>query len=224
MFKILGADGKEYGPVSAAQIVQWIREGRANHETMVQRQGEFDWKPLAQLPEFADALGIKPAAAPPVAGVPAAAAVSPAPAARPAAPEPAFDARVIAVQKVNGPAIGLMVTGGLYAAWNLFGLIVRLVRSGPPEPPPGFPPEFVKGFELMAGPVGAVWTVIGIIVGVLILFGGIKMQRLQNRGLAIAAAIIAIVPCFSLCCVVGIPIGIWALVVLAKPEVRTQFE
>ncbi len=56
MFKILGADQKEYGPVSADQIRQWISQGRANGQTRAQAAGSADWKPLAEFPEFADAL------------------------------------------------------------------------------------------------------------------------------------------------------------------------
>jgi hypothetical protein len=37
------------------------------------------------------------------------------------------------------------------------------------------------------------------------------------------AAILALVPCTSPCCLAGIPAGIWALVVLAKPEVKAGF-
>lgn len=62
MFKILGADGKEYGPVSVDQLKQWITEGRANHETKAQREGENTWQPLNQFAEFAASFGI---AAPP---------------------------------------------------------------------------------------------------------------------------------------------------------------
>jgi len=32
-YKIIGADLMEYGPVSAAQIRQWIAEGRVDCET-----------------------------------------------------------------------------------------------------------------------------------------------------------------------------------------------
>jgi len=222
MFKILGADGKEYGPVPTAQIIQWIHEGRANHETMMQRQGDFDWKPLAQFAEFADSLGVKPpaaAAAPDVAP----AGVVPAAAVPPGAPS-AFDARAVARQKVAGPAIGLMITGGLGLATNLLSLVIHLLRSAPQPTPPGLPPQFAQIIEMMNGPMGVVLAVFGLAVSGFILFAGLQMQKLHGRGLAMAAAIVAIVPCFSPCCLLGIPIGIWALVVLMKPEVRSQFD
>ena len=57
MYKIIGADQKEYGPISADQIRQWISEGRVNRETMACAEGSSDWKPLEQFPEFGLAAG-----------------------------------------------------------------------------------------------------------------------------------------------------------------------
>src|SRR6266481_3756496 len=67
MFKIIGADGKQYGPVSAEQIRQWLAEGRARPETLAQVEGSADWKPLNQLPEFAATapVGVVPPPMPP---------------------------------------------------------------------------------------------------------------------------------------------------------------
>src|SRR5437667_12688788 len=53
MYKIIGADQKEYGPVSADQINAWILEGRANGQTQVQPEGSAEWRPLSTFPEFA---------------------------------------------------------------------------------------------------------------------------------------------------------------------------
>jgi GYF domain 2 len=52
MYKIIGIDAKEYGPVSAERIRQWLDEGRVDNQTKVQAEGELDWKRLADLPEF----------------------------------------------------------------------------------------------------------------------------------------------------------------------------
>jgi hypothetical protein len=50
-----------------------------------------------------------------------------------------------------------------------------------------------------------------------------KMQKLENHQLAFTASILAMIPCVSPCCFLGLPFGIWALVVLNKPEVKSQF-
>ena len=67
MFNIIGADGKQYGPVSGEQIRQWIREGRANRASQVQPVDGSEWKSLESLGEFADAFATSSSAPPAVA-------------------------------------------------------------------------------------------------------------------------------------------------------------
>src|SRR5882672_5316198 len=59
MYTIIGVDQKEYGPIPADLVLQWIAQGRANAQTMARAEGATDWKPLAQFPEFAAALAAK---------------------------------------------------------------------------------------------------------------------------------------------------------------------
>lgn len=66
MFKIRGADGKEYGPVNSDQLRDWIRQGRANAQTQVLPADETEWKPLGEMPEFEDVLGRQPEPIPPL--------------------------------------------------------------------------------------------------------------------------------------------------------------
>lgn len=68
MFKIIGGDGKQYGPVTVEQIREWITSGRANAQTSAQRDGEADWKSLAEFAEFAEALGASTGPTPSVPG------------------------------------------------------------------------------------------------------------------------------------------------------------
>lgn len=56
MYKIIGADGRVYGPVSAGELREWIVEGRANGQSQIQAEGSPDWRPLETFPEFASAL------------------------------------------------------------------------------------------------------------------------------------------------------------------------
>jgi hypothetical protein len=56
MYLIIGADGQQYGPVTAEQLRQWIAEGRANAETRTRAEGSTEWKPLSEFAEFAEAL------------------------------------------------------------------------------------------------------------------------------------------------------------------------
>jgi hypothetical protein len=52
MFTILGSDGKEYGPVTAGKLHEWIAAGRANLQTKARRADEPEWKTLGDFPEF----------------------------------------------------------------------------------------------------------------------------------------------------------------------------
>ena len=60
MYKIIGADGREYGPITADQLREWIAEGRANAQTRALADGAAQWKPLTEYLEFAPALGRTP--------------------------------------------------------------------------------------------------------------------------------------------------------------------
>jgi hypothetical protein len=69
MYRIVGADGRQYGPVSAEQIQRWIAEGRANAQTQTLTEGGAEWKPLGAFPEFANFFAIQaPPAINPVTG------------------------------------------------------------------------------------------------------------------------------------------------------------
>ena len=71
MYKIIGGDGKVYGPVSADTLCDWITSRRATADTQAQAEGGTEWKRLGDLPEFAGVFGNLPpaqggAGAPPV--------------------------------------------------------------------------------------------------------------------------------------------------------------
>jgi prepilin-type processing-associated H-X9-DG protein len=107
MYKIIGSDQKEYGPVSSDQIQQWIVLGRVNAQTKMQLDGG-EWKTLADFPEFAAALSARrtvPAAGPPPVSAPP--------------------------QKTNGLAIASLVLGILgfisCGVTALIGLILGIV-------------------------------------------------------------------------------------------------
>ena len=62
MYRIVGTDGRQYGPVGAEEIRRWISENRLNRQSLLQIEGAPDWKPLASFPEFAAAFPSVPPA------------------------------------------------------------------------------------------------------------------------------------------------------------------
>jgi len=56
MYRIIGGDQHEYGPVSAEQIREWVMQGRVNGQTLVLAEKSQEWKALANVPELAMAI------------------------------------------------------------------------------------------------------------------------------------------------------------------------
>ncbi len=52
MYKIIGADGKEYGPATREQLREWQRQGRINLRTLVRPEAGGDWRPFVTYAEL----------------------------------------------------------------------------------------------------------------------------------------------------------------------------
>ncbi len=50
---IIGGDGKEYGPVTDADVRQWIAEGRLAATSLAKGEGDAEFRPLSKFPELA---------------------------------------------------------------------------------------------------------------------------------------------------------------------------
>lgn len=126
-----------------------------------------------------------------------------------------------ASRQVSGPATGLLVTGIIGAFFAGFTLIASIVgMSFAPFIRDEIPDRYAEFWE---GSVGAASAVVEIAVAAFIIFAALKMRELRQWELSLAASIIAMIPCVSPCCILGLPIGIWALVVLLRPEVKEAF-
>jgi len=71
MYKIIGADRREYGPIPVDQLKHWIAEGRLNRESLARPEGGTQWQPLGSYPDFQDVFGAPTAAVPPLPTAPA---------------------------------------------------------------------------------------------------------------------------------------------------------
>jgi hypothetical protein len=176
MFKIIGADQQQYGPVSAEQIRQWIAEGRANAQTLALAEGSTEWKSLGSLPEFAEALArLAPTPPPPA----PAAGPAPLPAATAATlgqPQaPSYPAPVVPVTVPNYLVPAILVT--LCCCWPLPLGIVAIVYAAQ------------VNSKLNAGDIAGamaasrnarLWILIALVVGILGSFLTPMIFRLPN--------------------------------------------
>lgn len=116
-------------------------------------------------------------------------------------------------RRIAGPAYGLILTG---AGTTLMGLLFVPALLFPElvgQQAPIEPVEMVLSLLLM---------VATLTMGIVMLYGSIKMLRMESYRWAMAAAITAMLPCY--CCFLGLPIGIWALIKLRDSTVQMAFD
>lgn len=65
-YQIIGADGREYGPVALDGLQLWVAQGQMTAQTQVRRSHEAQWQPAMSMPELQPMLGT--VGGPPVAG------------------------------------------------------------------------------------------------------------------------------------------------------------
>ncbi|MCE5277624.1 MAG: biopolymer transporter ExbD [Planctomycetaceae bacterium] len=153
--------------------------------------------------------------------------------ASPAVPQPSFD---YARQVVKAPAVGLIIAGAInlavLAAVGAFSLIswnnalprVQVqetardssYRELPDQPRPVAQVSVSRGMSR-----GVLLVAAATIPSIIIFIAAIRMLRLRGRGLAIAGSILALIAAPG--SIIGLPFGIWALVVLNKREVMEAF-
>ena len=135
----------------------------------------------------------------------------------PPIPPPPMDPR----DQISGPAVGLMITGIIGAILELTSFIAGFFSTGLIATLGDDMPEQLESvFE------GSFWTAssfIGVLIAVLLVYASVKMKELNQWGLCMTASILAMIPCISPCCIIGLPIGIWCLTVLTKPSVKATF-
>ena len=125
-------------------------------------------------------------------------------------------------QAVRNPAIGLFVTGVFY--WAMIPLCFFLFMRGE------WQPRIATNFLLSFG-------IVPLVVGTLMTLGGVRMNRLESRGLTLTASVAPmIVLAFRLlgmavagtvaigpADLIGAPMGLWALLVLTRTDVKAAF-
>jgi hypothetical protein len=128
-----------------------------------------------------------------------------------------------AAAQVAGPATGLMIAAVVGIIWALISLCMHFLGMGM-----GALNNLNGGAgerfgRFLGGGLGLVANIIGLAIGGFIIWASMQMKQLRGWTLSVIAAVVAMIPCISPCCLVGLPVGIWALIVLMKPEVKSSF-
>lgn len=105
MYRILGADQKEYGPVNAEQVRQWMAEGRITSQTQMRTEESSEWKPLSEFHEFDAAVAARTPPTQSAAAVPSAATLPSIPTGHPPAAGLAITSMVLGILSFVGCSI-----------------------------------------------------------------------------------------------------------------------
>ena len=120
---------------------------------------------------------------------------------------------------VTPPAILMLVLTGL----SILGQVIELVL----HPVGDLLDEGARELDIYIGSGQTLGLGLGIFrlgIATVVIIGAFKMLQQRSWSLSMAAAILMLVPCLGPCCPLGIPVGIWALIILFKPEVRQVLE
>lgn len=162
MYRIVGADGRQYGPVPEAVLRRWIAEGRADANTPAQLDGTTEWKPLSAYPAFADL------AAPPV-GPGMLPPLQPA-----AATAPRLQTSSMAIAGFVCALVGLICCGPFLSVPGLIFSIIGLVEIRKQ-------PHRLSGEGLAIA--GIVLSIVGLVLGIFMLvtfFTGFPFGRVHR--------------------------------------------
>ena len=207
-FRIVGGDGRTYGPVTTDEVFRWLADRRANAQTRAQREGDMDWKTLPEFPEFAAQFGGRVAAP----GLPPL---------RIDRPGGNPSATAVASALVNAPAICLIVINVLAIIAALASLSMGISPAAL-DSLQGLDPQMQK-FFLQATKLNVPANILALLISGFCLFGSISMMNLRHHTVCLVAAVVTLLNCTTCCCGLGLAAGIWALIVLLKPEVREAF-
>ncbi|MDB4481131.1 hypothetical protein N9049_01715 [bacterium] len=107
--------------------------------------------------------------------------------------------------KVKGPALGMLISTSVWMFLFLLVLARNIVFYS-------WVADQAAASEFASivgqGVAGSIQSIVGLIGGGVIIFGCIKMMKLQAYGFAFATSILVMIPCISPCCLLGIPFGI----------------
>jgi hypothetical protein len=144
----------------------------------------------------------------------------------------------IARRMVRWPAIGLIATGCIALAFVAIGIagmgsIPQLIQAqcdqirNDPALNAQQKQDMIDFLTRMKPAITAIIigsTALYALGAVAVILGGVALKNLGSRGWSKAAAVLSMIPfCVSYGCLLGLPFGIWAFVVMGKPQVQAGF-
>ncbi len=115
------------------------------------------------------------------------------------------------------PAVGLLIAGGI----DCLGVVGAAVAAVVLLMQRGFSGQFIT-FRFLPGFAQFFLVAVMVAYAVLVVLGAWNLMQLRSYRLAMTGSILALFP-FSPGAIIGVPMGIWALVVMTKEQVKAAF-
>ncbi len=131
--------------------------------------------------------------------------------------------RAEAMSRTSICAIFLYVLGGLSILNHLYSIISAFMGKYTNPFAGANAPPLNESERLVALIIGVSGGILCVVLDSLVILGAYNLQKLKSYPLAMTGAIIACIPCCGPCVVLGIPFGIWALVLLNNPDIKRHF-
>ncbi len=123
--------------------------------------------------------------------------------------------------RVQVPAVGMIVAAGIDALFAVALVTLSALDISMIDP---WMRQGEKVDAVAEGGFLVVLCVAGLMIDAVIVIGASKMMKLESYSFAVAAALLSIIPCLSSpCFILGMPFGLWALIVLMDPGVKAAF-
>lgn len=135
-----------------------------------------------------------------------------------AAALPEQDAKRIALDRLRAPSFGLLLLAGFWgiggAVSTLFVIMLYAMS------------HFHDLAAAMLADISRLdfLRLLCTLPSCFVAYGAWCMRKGRNYWIAVTASIVACIPMLSPCIWIGIPFGIWALVVLRRPDVGAAFQ
>ena len=117
------------------------------------------------------------------------------------------------------PGIGLL----LVAANGLLDIVLRFLSVETAVINASRASESMRQLYSLEATLGLFMMVVGLISSTFVIVGAVSMLRNKHYPLAMTASILAMIPCMSPCIWIGLPIGIWSIVVLVDKKTKDAF-
>jgi uncharacterized membrane protein YkgB len=149
------------------------------------------------------------------------------------------DERIIAraKERIKTPAVVLLVVGIISAIASLYNIVSVLTMDqqfakveeqwdNDPKMNAQQKQDMKQMLSNIKGPakvVVPISVVCGLITATIAIIGSVRIMNLKNKGLGTAGSVLSMFPILSGCCCLGLPVGIWVLIAMGKPEVKAGF-